>query len=106
MKYLPVYSTILGMAFTNWLAAKETPPEATDGPQAPVAAAVAEVKDPAIVAKNREQEKIAADNKLQAERLVQATNALRAEVTQLKLERELITEKMALEATKRQVTLK
>lgn len=104
MKHAPTYTLILGMAFANWLTAKEVPSAPPDGSPAPAAAA--EVKDPAILAKNLEQEKLAAENKLQAERLVQATNSLRAEVTQLKLERERITEKMALEATKRQVALK
>jgi ATP-dependent Clp protease protease subunit len=104
MKHLPTYIAILGMTFTSWLAAKDAAPPAAA--EVPAAAVAAEAKDPAILAKNKEQEKLAADNKLQAERLVQATNALRAEVTQLKLERERITEKMALETTKRQVALK
>lgn len=103
MKFLPTYTLVLGLISFNWLTAKEVAPSATAGVSAPVAAP--EAKDPAIVAKNEEQEKLAAENKLQAERLVQATNALRAEVTQLKLERELITEKLALETTKRQVAL-
>ena len=95
MKLLPA---ILGLTLTTWLPAKET------APPAPTEAA-AEAKDPVLVAKAKEQEALATDNKLEAERLVQATNSLRAEVAQLKLERELITEKLALETTKRQVAL-
>lgn len=48
---------------------------------------------------------LAVDNKLQAERLLQVTNTMRAEVTRLKLERELMTEKLALETAKRQTAL-
>jgi ATP-dependent Clp protease, protease subunit len=45
-------------------------------------------------------------NKLEAEKLTQETNGLRAEIAKLKLERELITEKLALEAAKRQEAAK
>lgn len=45
-------------------------------------------------------------NKLDAERLTQETNGLRAEVAKLKLERELITERLALEAAKRKEAVK
>ena len=45
-------------------------------------------------------------NKLEAEKLTQETNGLRAEIAKLKLERELITEKLALEAAKRQEAVK
>ncbi len=98
MKLLPARTALLGLALTTWLPAKDAAPPAP-------AEAVAEAKDPVLDAKTKEQEALATDNKLQAERLVQATNTLRAEVTQLKLERELITEKLALETTKRQVAL-
>lgn len=53
----------------------------------------------------REQEALAAENKLEAERLTLATNSIRSEITRLKLERELMTEKMAFETAKRQETL-
>lgn len=45
-------------------------------------------------------------NKLEAEKLTQETNGLRAEIAKLKLERELITERLALEAAKRQEAVK
>ena len=98
MKLLTARTAILGLALTTWLPAKEAAP--------PISAeAAAEAKDPVLEAKAKEQEALATDNKLQAERLVQATNAMRAEVTRLKLERELMTEQVALETTKRQIAL-
>lgn len=45
-------------------------------------------------------------NKLEAEKLAQETSGMRAEIAKLKLERELITEKLALEAAKRQEAVK
>lgn len=98
MKLLTARTAILGLALTTWLPAKEAAP--------PISAeAAAEAKDPVLEAKAKEQEALATDNKLQAERLVQATNVMRAEVTRLKLERELMTEQVALETTKRQIAL-
>jgi ATP-dependent Clp protease protease subunit len=97
MKLFPTRTAILGLALTTWLPAKD----AASSSPVEVAPASAEATD----GKSKEQEELAAENKLHAERLVQATNAMRAEVTQLKLERELITEKLALETTKRQIAL-
>ena len=62
-------------------------------------------KDPELEAKRKEQETLSIENKLEAERLTQATNATRAEISRLKLERELLTEKLALESAKRQAAL-
>lgn len=50
----------------------------------------------------KESDELAAQNKLAAERLTKETNDMRAEITRLKMERELMTEKLALEAAKRQ----
>jgi ATP-dependent Clp protease, protease subunit len=97
MKLFPTRTAILGLALTTWLPAKD----AASSSPVDVTPAPAEVAD----RNSKEQEELAAENKLQAERLVQATNAMRAEVTQLKLERELITERLALETTKRQIAL-
>jgi ATP-dependent Clp protease, protease subunit len=97
MKLFPTRTAILGLALTTWLPAKD----AASSSPVDVTPAPAEVTD----RNSKEQEELAAENKLQAERLVQATNAMRAEVTQLKLERELITERLALETTKRQIAL-
>ena len=103
MKISHARTAIIGLALATWLPAREAAPiEATaTAPATPAA----EPKDPAAEAKSKEQEALALDNKLQAERLVQATNAMRAEVTRLKLERELLTEKIALDAAKRQAAL-
>jgi len=48
-----------------------------------------------------EQTELSKANKLAAERLTQETNELRAEITRLKMERELISERMALDTAKR-----
>ena len=85
-------SLIAGIALASWLVAVA----------APDAAAPAEPKDTPSPALQKEQETLGAENKLQAERLTKETNAMRAEITRLKLDRELITEKLALEAAKRQ----
>lgn len=102
MKHLTIRTAVLGLAMTTWISAKDatspTPAEA----EAP---ASAEVKDPEIEAKTKEKEALSAENELQAARLVAATNAIRAEVEKMKMERELITEKLALETTKRQIAL-
>jgi ATP-dependent Clp protease, protease subunit len=63
-------------------------------------------EDPELELKRKEQEKLSTQNKLEAERLTMETNAMRAEITRLKMERELMTEKQALEAAKRQAALK
>jgi ATP-dependent Clp protease protease subunit len=99
MKRLPTHTAILGLALTTWLPAKD----AASSSPAEIASASAATEAPA--GKSKEQEDLAAENKLEAERLVQATNAMRAELSQMKLERELITEKLALETTKRQIAL-
>jgi ATP-dependent Clp protease protease subunit len=59
-----------------------------------------------LEAKRKEMETLTTNNKLEAERLTNATNAMRAEITRLKMERDLINEKQAMEATKRQQSLK
>jgi len=52
-----------------------------------------------------EQERLAAENKLASEKLIHETNALRAEVARMKLEREAITERLALESVKRDASI-
>jgi ATP-dependent Clp protease protease subunit len=114
MKHLPTRTALLGLALTTWLPAEPAKPTDTPAAETPAAeikpapaapAPAADTKDPTLAAKAKEQEALATDNKLEAERLVQATNATRAEVTRLKLERELLTEKLALETAKRQASL-
>lgn len=49
-----------------------------------------------------EQEKLTIENNLAAERLKAETNAMREEITKMKMEKELLTERIALAAAKRQ----
>ncbi len=108
MKLPHAHTALISLAITSWLPAKDvTAPTATEAlasPATPPALPV-EPKDPALEAKRKEQEALSIDNKLEAERLASATNAMRAEITRLKMERELIAEKQALDAAKRKVTL-
>jgi ATP-dependent Clp protease protease subunit len=108
MKPTPLHTALVGLALSTWLPAKDIPSTTPAEVASPPAAAPVQPpkpKDPALEAVTKEQEALAADNKLQAERLTQATNAMRAEVTRLKLERELMSEKLALETAKRQTAL-
>ena len=105
MKMLSTRTALFGLALTTWLPAQDAPAAAPATPATVPPAPAAAAKDPILEAKNKEQEALSTDNKLQAERLTQTTNAMRAEVTQLKLERELMVEKLALEAAKRQTVL-
>ena len=85
------------------LSAKEPTTEsaATPTPPATEEAKKDEPKDPV----RKEADELATENKLAAERLTKETNAMRAEITRLKMERELLTEKLALEAAKRQSSI-
>ena len=92
MKTFPTHAALIGFALTTaLLPAKEA------APAAPAEAATP--ANPALEAKRTEQEALAAENKLEAERLIQATNLMRAEVTRL------MTEKRAMETAKRQAAL-
>lgn len=101
MRTFRTRTAILCFAMVSALSAKEatTPAAASESVSAPVP------KDTVLEAKSNEQEALAIENKLAAERLIHATNAMRAEVTRLKLERELATEKLAMETAKRQTAL-
>jgi len=103
MKNPATSAALLGLALVTWLPAKDIAPPAA--PAADAAKTLETPKNPELEAKAREQEALSIDNKLEAERLTKATNAMRAEVTRLKLERELLTEKLTLEAVKRQSAL-
>ncbi|MES2660721.1 MAG: ATP-dependent Clp protease proteolytic subunit [Verrucomicrobiota bacterium] len=110
MKISHTRTAIIGLALTTWLPAKDASPAPAEVVAAPPAAPAVTppappAKDPVVEAKTKEQEALAIDNKLEAERLLQATSTMRAEVTRLKLERELLTEKLALESAKRQASL-
>lgn len=93
-------SALIGLAMATLLPAKSAEVAPTSPPTPPSEQAAEEPLDPALKAKRSEQEALAADNKLEAERLTHTTNALRAEISRIKLERELLTEKLALDSAK------
>lgn len=107
MKLNPRF-VIVGLTLASWLVAVAAPDAATQPKDTPPAAQpkdtppAAQPKDATAQALQKEQESLGAENKLQAERLTKETNAMRAEITRLKMDRELITEKLALETAKRQ----
>ncbi|BCU79311.1 ATP-dependent Clp protease proteolytic subunit [Luteolibacter sp. LG18] len=90
----------------------EVAPAAQPAPAAPAAPAAVAVavapapkeaapKDPATEAARKEQDALTLQNTLEAERLKKETNALRSEITKLKMERELISERNAMDDAKR-----
>lgn len=85
---------LLGMATT--LVAEE--PAVSPPVAAPAAAEKPAEKNPA----KDETDKLTIDNNLAEARLKADTNALRAEVTKLKMEKELLAERLSLSAVKRQ----
>ncbi len=108
MKNLPSRTALVGLALVTWLPAKDVAPAIVSAPatvSTTVVVAEQAAKDPALEAQTKEQEALAIENKLEAERLIRETRTMRAEVTRLKLERELITEKLALESAKNQVAI-
>jgi len=88
-----------GLGFSPWLLAETGSPEAPKIAEAPKSVEAA-------VSTQSEQEKLAAENKLAAEKLTNETNTLRAEIARMKLEREAITERLALESAKRDESIK
>jgi ATP-dependent Clp protease protease subunit len=105
MKPIVSRAILFGLALTAWSPAKESV-EAAKPAEVAKPTEPSKPEDPALEAKRKEQETLATENKLEAERLTKATNTMRAEVTRLKLERELMTEKLALEDARRQAALK
>lgn len=77
------------------VAIADAPAEKPDSAEKP-----AEEKKPDPV--KEEQEKLTAENNLAAAKLTAETNAMRAEITRLKMEKELLGEKLALDSVKRQ----
>jgi ATP-dependent Clp protease protease subunit len=103
MKPILTPAIFVCLALSAWLPAREAVTEnAKDTP----AESAKPDENPELAAQRKEQEALAIANKLEAERLIKATNEARAEVTRLKLERELMTERAALEETKRQSALR
>ncbi len=124
MKHLVPTLALGALAFTSQLTAAKEPENAAIEtaaaeakpaeplpvvPAAPPAAAPPKAeevpKDPVLEEKRDESEALSVDNKLEAERLLSATNTMRAEVARLKLEGELLTQKLELESIKRQAAL-
>ena len=105
MRNFTAPAAVFGLAMTTLLPAKDVSPTTPTIAGAEAVKSAESPKDAELEAKRKEQETLAASNKLEAERLTQATNSMRAEVTRIKLERELLTEKLTLEATKRQAAL-
>mgnify|MGYP000417945543 FL=1 len=115
MKHLSSCTAVLGFSLITLLATQAAPAlvpvaapipvEAAAPPPAAPPAVEVKDKDPLADVKRKEQEALAVENKLEAERLIQVTNAVRAEIYQIKLNRELATEKLATENFKRQFAL-
>lgn len=107
MKSFITRSALMCLAFSLGAPAAETAtPEKSDKPAEAAKEAPAKPADTELEVKRKETEALSADNKLESERLTKATNAMRAEITRLKMERDLMTEKQAMETAKRQQSLK
>lgn len=86
-------------AVSEAVATPEAPPAPVTPPPAPPAPAPA----PAPAPKEKsETEKLTTDNNLAAEKLKADTNDLRSEITKIKMEKELLAERLSLAAVKRQ----
>ncbi|MBX3739867.1 MAG: ATP-dependent Clp protease proteolytic subunit [Akkermansiaceae bacterium] len=106
---LPTTCVLVGLSLSAFGHAKE----ASAGPSAPGAAVPPAVPAEPVAtppappapkpapSPSSETEALSTKNKLEAERLTAETNKLRAEITRLKMERELITERLALDAAKK-----
>ncbi len=106
---LPTTCVLVGLSLAAFGHAKEasagpSAPGAAVPPAAPAEPAVTPPAPPApkpAASPSSETEALSTKNKLEAERLTAETNKLRAEITRLKMERELITERLALDAAKK-----
>jgi ATP-dependent Clp protease, protease subunit len=96
-----VPSLVLSLALSGLTAAQEVV-KSNEAPTRSTAEKPAEApRDPAIEAARKQQEALTMENLVEAERLKKETNVLRAEITRLKMERELMGEKNAMEDAKR-----
>ena len=104
MKY-PVTCALLGLSIAAFGQAKEAAGSGTTGTSTVAVPALAPASPPATTpapaSPSSEQEALATRNKLEAERLTAETNSIRAEIARLKMEKDLITERLALDAAKR-----
>lgn len=100
MKPIRLSCLVSSLALAGLAAAQD--PAKSPEPQTRPSPERAEVpRDPAAEAKRKEQDLLVTENNLEAERLKKETNALRAEITRLKMERELMSEKNATEDARR-----
>jgi ATP-dependent Clp protease protease subunit len=111
MKPLHIVSAVFSIAFAFVATAKEAvspalPASVASASQsATIVATPMAFTNPDVQADNKEQEILTAKNKLEAEKLIASTNGMRAQIAQMKMERELLTENLNLEAAKRQASL-
>lgn len=101
MKFL-TSSLAAGLALSGMAFSQETTTQVSAPVQPASAATASEPSEAEPTKPANEREGLETANKLAAERLTAETNELRAEITRLKMERELLSEKLALESTKRQ----
>jgi ATP-dependent Clp protease, protease subunit len=106
---LPICFLIASIPFTA--ANEETPPAATEESATESTADAAKQDDAENAASDDSKEpdeatELSKANRLAATRLTHETNELRAEITRLKMERELISERLALETAKRNEALR
>jgi len=110
---------LIGLALSAGLSAQEIvsaplaeapapPPVATAEPAEAEWVAVEPIASESVssASKTNEADSLALENRLQAERLQKETSEMRAEISRLKVERELISERFAFEAAQRQSVLK
>ena len=96
-----VPSLVLSLALAGLVTAQEVV-KTNESPTRSTAEKPAESpRDPALETVRKQQESLTMENLLEAERLKKETNALRAEITRLRMERELMGEKNAMEDAKR-----
>jgi ATP-dependent Clp protease protease subunit len=101
MKPQFVPSLVLSLALSGLTTAQEVA-KSSESPARSTTERPAETpRDPAIEAFRKQQEALTMENLLEAERLKKETNAMRAEITRLRMERELIGEKNAMEDARR-----
>ena len=102
---LPATCALIGLSFAALSFAKEGPSGSVGpaaAPAAPAEATPAPAPPPVPAASPASQlDAVVTSNKLDTERVFAESAALRAEIARLKVERELITERLALESAKR-----
>lgn len=101
MKPQFISSLVLSLALSGLVTAQEVV-KSNEAPTRSTAEKPTEApRDPAAEAARKQQEALTMENLLEAERLKKETNALRAEITRLRMERELMGEKNAMEDARR-----